>query len=99
MNDFLSGYKKYDPEREGYGSPFDWKKEFFRRMSPEEARDILCEEDPYAILRLKRGASLLEMKKAYRKQAMKWHPDKNIGKIKLATEMMKKINAAYSLLT
>ena len=33
--------------------------------------------DPYATLGLRQGASKDEVSKAYRKMAMKWHPDRN----------------------
>lgn len=99
MNDFLSGYKTYDPDREGYGSSYDWKREFYRRLTPDEATRILNEDDPYEILGIKRGATRPEIKKAFRNQAFKWHPDRNKDNELAATEMMKKINAAYQLLT
>ena len=98
MNDFMSGHKRYNPDKEGYGSPFDWKREFFKRISPDEATRILNEEDPYEILGIKRNATRGQIRSAYYKKAMEWHPDRNPDKA-LAEEMMKKINAAYSLLT
>lgn len=98
-NDFLSGYKTYDPEREGYGNPHQWKRDFFKRMTPDEATRILNEDDPYEILGLKRKSTKSEIKKAYYKMALKWHPDRNPENVEFATKMMQKINAAYYLLT
>ena len=36
-------------------------------------------DDPYRVLGLKPGASEEEVKRAYRQQAKKYHPDKNPG--------------------
>ncbi len=53
--------------------------------------------DYYEILEVSRNASLEEIKAAYRKQALKWHPDRN--KSPEATERFKKINQAYEVLS
>ena len=54
--------------------------------------------DYYEVLGLKKGASDSEIKKAFRKMAMKYHPDKNPGDRK-AEEKFKEINEAYAVLS
>ena len=53
--------------------------------------------DFYEILGCERTASEAELKSAYRKLAVKWHPDKNQGD-KLAEEKFKEISEAYLVL-
>jgi curved DNA-binding protein len=55
-------------------------------------------KDYYQVLGLKKGASSQEIKKAYRKLAIKYHPDKNPGN-KEAEEKFKEINEAYAVLS
>jgi curved DNA-binding protein len=55
-------------------------------------------KDYYGILGLPRNASDAEIKKAYRKLAMQYHPDRNPGKEKWANEKFKEINEAYGVL-
>ncbi|KAB5523705.1 hypothetical protein PHYPO_G00155580 [Pangasianodon hypophthalmus] len=54
-------------------------------------------KDYYSILGIKKGASDDEIKKAYRKQALKYHPDKN--KSPNAEEKFKEIAEAYDVLS
>ena len=56
--------------------------------------------DLYSVLGVERGATQTEIKKAYRKLAMKWHPDKHKSSEKKteAEEMFKMIGQAYSVL-
>jgi len=55
-------------------------------------------EDYYKLLEIEKGASKEEIKKAYRKLAIKYHPDKNKGD-KNAEEMFKKVSEAYAILS
>lgn len=52
----------------------------------------------YEILEISPEANAEEIKKSYRKLAMKYHPDRNDG-TKEAEEKFKKINEAYSILS
>ncbi len=54
--------------------------------------------DYYEILRISRDASGAEIKKAYRKLAVEYHPDKNPGD-REAEEKFKYINEAYEILS
>ena len=53
--------------------------------------------DYYEVLGLQKGASDADIKKAFRKMAMKYHPDKNQGN-REAEERFKEVNEAYSIL-
>jgi molecular chaperone DnaJ len=56
-------------------------------------------KDYYDILGIDRKASEAEIKAAYRKQALKWHPDKNPNNKAEAEEKMKEVNQAYEVLS
>ena len=54
--------------------------------------------DYYELLEVSRSASEAEIKKSYRKLAVKYHPDRNPGN-KEAEEKFKEISQAYSVLS
>lgn len=54
-------------------------------------------EDYYSVLGVSKTASEKEIKTAYRKKAMEWHPDRN--KDPKASDMFKKVTKAYETLS
>ena len=54
--------------------------------------------DYYEVLGLARGAGAEDVKKAYRKLAVQFHPDKNPGD-KKAEERFKEVSEAYEVLS
>ena len=58
----------------------------------------MAKRDYYEVLGVERGASEAELKKAYRRLAMKHHPDRNPDD-KEAEEKFKEANEAYEILT
>lgn len=55
--------------------------------------------DYYKILEVNKSATDDDLKKAYRKLAMKWHPDKNPNNKKQAEAKFKQISEAYEVLS
>ena len=60
---------------------------------------MAAKPDYYDILGISKGASAAELKKAYRKQALEWHPDKHKDNKEAAERRFKEINEAYQILS
>lgn len=59
----------------------------------------MSKQDYYEILGVARNASEAEIRKAYKKMAMKYHPDRNPDDVATAEEKFKEIKEAYEILT
>jgi DnaJ-class molecular chaperone len=60
---------------------------------------MATKRDYYDILGVKKDASKADIKSAYRKAALKWHPDKNPDNKKESETKFKEINEAYQVVS
>ncbi|MCJ7805342.1 DnaJ domain-containing protein [Patescibacteria group bacterium] len=60
---------------------------------------MAAKSDYYDILGVTKNASAEELKKAYRKQALEWHPDRHKDEKEVAEKRFKEINEAYQVLS
>lgn len=60
---------------------------------------MAAKSDYYDILGVTKSASAEELKKAYRKQALEWHPDRHKDDKEAAERRFKEINEAYQVLS
>ena len=58
----------------------------------------LKSDNYYEILGVSKKVNEVELKKAYKKLVLKWHPDKN-KQTKISEENFKKITSAYDVLS
>jgi DnaJ-class molecular chaperone len=60
---------------------------------------MAAKSDYYDLLGVSKGASAEELKKAYRQQALEWHPDRHKDNKEAAEKRFKEINEAYQILS
>lgn len=60
---------------------------------------MAAKSDYYDILGIGKNASAAEIKKAYRKQALDWHPDRHKDDKETAERRFKEVNEAYQILS
>jgi DnaJ-domain-containing protein 1 len=93
-------YYGYDPNGPKEPPKYEHKKP--EQPKPQQAppRRHHEHEQHYATLGLTSNASPEEeVRKAYRRLSLKYHPDKNVGNEERASEEFQKVNHAYSTIT
>lgn len=66
-------------------------------MRAERSLKMSQRKDWYKILGIARTASIAEIKRAYKKLALQWHPDKNVDNREEAEAKFREIAAAYEV--
>lgn len=66
-------------------------------MKAEKALKMSQRKDWYKILGVSKTASVSEVKKAYKRLALQWHPDKNVDNREEAEAKFRDIAAAYEV--
>lgn len=63
----------------------------------EKSLKLSKRKDWYKILGIPKTASVAEIKRAYKKLALQWHPDKNVDNSEEAEAQFREIAAAYEV--
>ena len=88
-------YGTYEGPR---GNANQWRKAFTERLSDEEIEEILQDDSPWSILGIPTDSSEEDIKRAYRKLSMEFHPDRHAENKEMWSEKFLKIKAAYDSL-
>ncbi len=87
-------YSPYGTYKGPKGNPKQWKDAFDFVMNGTQAAEIIQNDSPWSILGLKIGATIEDIKNAFRRLALINHPDKGGN-----SNIFMKIRAAYVILT
>ncbi|KAI5010400.1 hypothetical protein ZWY2020_012537, partial [Hordeum vulgare] len=68
-------------------------------MKAERQLKLSKRKDWYKILGISKTASATDIKRAYKRLALQWHPDKNVENHEEAENMFREIAAAYEVLS
>ncbi|CDZ97874.1 Molecular chaperone (DnaJ superfamily) [Phaffia rhodozyma] len=69
------------------------------KQSGVSTKEAESEPDFYTLLQIDEGAGESEIKKAFRKQALIWHPDKNAHRVQESTAHFARLQEAYEILS
>ena len=96
-----TNYKEKNSNENYYRSQSSTKSEDSNKENTldddKKCKELLKKKDYYDLLNIQKNATQEEIKKGYKKQAIKFHPDKN--RSKLSEECFKKISEAYQCLS
>lgn len=67
-------------------------------IKKKEELDRVKMKNPYQVLEIEKDADEKTIKKAYKKLAFEWHPDKNAHRLQEAEEKFKEVSEAYQIL-
>lgn len=99
-NSRFQGFQQQNSQSQGWRSGAYANFKGFNQQSSSSRFQVppkIDENDPYNILKVSLNATERDIKIAYRKLALQFHPDKN--KEKGAEDMFKKITSAYAILS
>lgn len=95
-NPFAANHAPYGTYAGPAGNPADWREAFQQRFTQAEIAEHLGERSAWDVLGIRAGATVDEIKRAYRKRAKETHPDlhPNIDRVEF-----QRVQAAYQKLT
>lgn len=73
--------------------------QLYAHVAPHMANGAQQRRDPYEVLGVRKGATDVEIRKAYRKLAVKHHPDKNPDDPEGAEQRFKEIGEGFAILS